>query len=281
MSHDKEHKHYSPRALDRLLRQSAESWWHFAFLFRISIFFVGTFAIFTPLLSTFAPFLVAFLTMIAGACALRYGVLRDTWEDLHRELDTRDSFGWQISNAKLSDLLTQTPKKLRKQLPAETNEEEYFASKKTSGPERAVENMQESAWWAKHLSRRAGNIYTAIVIALIFGSFAVLILSIETIKDYDALSNVARVITSTIMVLFSLDLLRTSLAYYKYSGQAAMVEELAGRLLSEDTANEIKAIKLMQQYHLAHAAAPMNPNWLWKLMRDDLNELWDTYRRQK
>ncbi len=281
MSCDKGRKHYSPRALDRLLRKSAESWWNFALLYKVSIFFVGTVAIFSPLLAGAAPFLVAFLTIISEACAWRHNAVRDTWEDLHRELDIRDSIGWQISNAKLSDLLTQTPRKLRNRLPAEINEEEYFASKKPFGAERTVENMQESAWWAKHLSRRAGSIYSALVIVLIVGSFAVLLMSIATIKDYDALSNVARVITSTIMLIFSLNLARTALAYYKYSTQAVIVEEQAGRILSEHTANEIEAIKLMQQYHLAHAAAPMNPNWLWKLMRDDLNELWETYRRQQ
>ena len=280
MTDIKEHKH-NLRALDRALRVSAESWWLYALSFKISVFIVGALATFFSFLSQSIPFIVAILTAISELCLWRHSIIRDTWEVLHRELDARDSFGWLLSKAEISDLLAQIPKGLRSKILTAKAEEEYFASVQEYSPKRAIENTQESAWWAKHIARKTGNIYTAIVAFLIAGSFGVLILSIETIRSFDVLSNVGRVVTSAIMLVFSLDLLRTCLAYYKYSRQAAVIEERAERMLCEKTVDEVQAIKLMRDYHLAHAEAPMNPNWVWKLMRDDLNELWKTYRRRQ
>ena len=113
------------------------------------------------------------------------------------------------------------------------------------------------------------------------GSIGALIFSIETVHDFSMLPNIARVVTSTLMLVFSLDLLRISLSYQKYSRKAATIERQAERLLRDGTVDVIQAIKLMQDYHLAHAEAPMNPHWMWSSMRDDLDELWQAYRRRE
>src|SRR3990167_4626571 len=192
-----EYKH-NLRALDKALRRSVESWWIATLLTKFSIFIVGTLAIFLSIISQGAPFIVVALSAVSEFCNRRSNSIRDTWETLHRELDAYDSFGWPVSRAEVSDLLIQSPRKLREQLSAPVSEEAYFASVQTKGAKRAIENMQESAWWSKHLARTAGNFYSAIITILIIGSIVLLILSIETIRDFDLLANIGRVVTSTL-----------------------------------------------------------------------------------
>jgi hypothetical protein len=267
---------HSPRVLDGFLRKSAETWWNLSVLFKVGVFVVGTLAILLTSFSQSAPFIIAGLTAIAELCQWRSGAIRDTWEALHRELDANDSFDWPIPKAELADLLTQSSRQLRERLSSEL-EEPYFASKQPPGPRRGIENMQESAWWAKHLARRAGNFHATLIVVLIAGSIVALIVSIETIRSLDVLSSIGRVVTSALMLIFSVDLIRTARSYYKYSRKAAIIVERAERLLEEDTADMISAITLMQDYHLAHAEAPMNPGWMWKRARLVLNEMWQTY----
>jgi hypothetical protein len=40
----------------------------------------------------------------------------------------------------------------------------------------------------------------------------------------------------------------------------------------------VQAIKIAHEYQLARMIAPLIPSWIWKRKRDDLNELWATYR---
>jgi hypothetical protein len=266
------------RALDRVFRETAESWWFLSLFFKLSIFIAGLFLIFLPAYSQIIPFVVIALTLVAEFSSWQYHGARDAWETLHRKLDLAESLGWEISNAEISDLLTQSTKKQKEQA-LRLNLEEYFASDKDIGAKRTLENVQESAWWAKHLARRAANIYIGVIILLLIGSFAVLIVSIETIRDFDVLTNMGRAATSAVMLIFSLDIARTANAYHKYSEKAASIESESLRLLKTPHIKPLDAIKIMQDYHLAHAEAPMNPQWLWKLMRDELNRTWQEYRR--
>jgi len=279
MTLNREHK-ISLRALDRIFRETAESWWFFSLLFKASIFLAGALLIFLPASSQVIPFIVVALTLMAEFASWQYNGARDSWESLHRKLDLSESLSWKISNAEISDLLIQSSKR-QKEKALQLNLEPYFASSQVLGAKRTVENIQESAWWAKHLAKRAGSIYFGAIIFLLIGSLSVLIISIETIKDFDVLSNMGRAVTSAVMLVFSLDIARIANAYKKYSGKAASIESETIRLLKNPNIMTVDAIKIVQEYHLAHAEAPMVPQWLWKLMRKDLDVTWQKYRRQR
>lgn len=268
------------RALDRVLRETAEYSWFLSLLFKLSIFVAGTLLIFIPSISQVIPFVVIFLTLVAEFFSWRYSSARDTWEMLHRKLDFFESLGWEVSNAEISDLLTQLTKKQKKKISGiKFDEASYFASKKDAGAKRAVENVLESSWWAKHIAKRASNIYAGAVTFIFIGSFVVLIISIDTVTNFNVLTNMGRAVTSAVMLIFSLDLVRIAHSYKKYSEQSASVEAKAQMLLKSKSIEIVEAIKLVQEYHLAHAEAPMNPQWLWKIMRDELNVIWREYRR--
>ncbi len=266
------------RTLSRALFDVAKHWRTAELALRLSVFVVGVVVILLSILPKYAPFLIALLTIAAELCLLRSDTIKGTAESLLRKLDVQESFGWPISKVEVSDLLIQSPAKLRKKFSTSGMQEQYFASHQESGPRRALENVQESAWWSKHLARRTGHYYLAATLILTIVSLGALLVSIETIQNYDVLSNVGRVVTSTFMLVFSLGLVRFTLGYYRFGASAAQIEGKAEHLLESDDSDPLQAIKVMHEYQLARAVAPLLSSWIWKLMSDDLNSLWKTYR---
>jgi hypothetical protein len=268
------------RALDNALRTSAQRWSNAALFFKLAVFILGTVSVSLSLLPEVSAVVVLVLTGLSGFCRLKSNDIRGKWESLHRALDASDSFGWPLSIAELSDLLLESPRKLRQTLSAEDTVK-YFGSARPTGAVRAVENMQESAWWSKHLAKRTATIYLSATCALTTTCIVMALLSIETAKNYDLLSNIGRIATALLMLIFSLDLINLSFDYSKFSQRAHAVEERAESLLSAGQIEIVQAIKLMNEYHLARAAAPMVPDFVYGQMRNDLNELWDNYRARK
>lgn len=271
---------YNPRILDRSLRNSVERWWNYALLLKVVIFGIGISTIFVSTFSQYVSLVVAILVVLSEASVWYSNSLRDKWEDLHRELDEWEGFGWPISRSKISDLLTERPKGFDDMSKGEKNEP-YFASLDKPGPRKAVENTLESSWWAKHIAKRAGDFYTYIVIFLVTASIVVLIISIESIKNLNMLSNIGKVVISTLLLIFTLDLFRVSRAYHIYSQKAAWIEKQAEILLDTQNVDLVHAIRLLKDYHLAHAESPLNPNWIWKSMQSNLNRLWIEYRQER
>ncbi|MCW5968650.1 MAG: hypothetical protein KIT57_09060 [Blastocatellales bacterium] len=269
---------HDPGLLCQALFDRAKTWLIVAMLCKVLAFAVGTLVIFFSVISKQAPFLVAGLTLASELFTWRSDRNKGTAESLRRKLDMRDSFGWPISKAEMSDLLIRIPKKLRKNLPVESDRENYFESKESAGPKRAVENIRESAWWSKHLSEKMWQICLVATIVLAALSVILLIASVETIRDFDTLSSMGRAVTSAILLIFSLGLLRLTISYYNFSNKAGQVEDQAERLLCPEPIDDVQAIKLCHEYQLARAAAPLIPTWVWKWQRNDLNELWADYR---
>jgi hypothetical protein len=87
-------------------------------------------------------------------------------------------------------------------------------------------------------------------------------------------SVIAQVVVSAFTLAFALDVVGAALSYWGFRDQAARAEARARDLLSDGgPVDEITAVKTMQEYHVARAAAPMIPTSLWKLHSDRLNEL--------
>ncbi len=146
--------------------------------------------------------------MLSAASAVllwRRDVTKDVAEKLLRKLDLKDSFGWELSKAEMSDLLADVPRKLAGVLPVEGLGEEYFASNRPAGARRSMENLEESAWWSKHLSKRMSLYCLVIALILFCVPTLVLLVVIKAIENADALSVVARVVVSVFTLVFSLE----------------------------------------------------------------------------
>jgi hypothetical protein len=269
---------YDLRSLSNKVYELAKKWLVGSTILRMSVFVIGILALLSQDLSKLSPFILAFLTAAAEYCTYQSNDQQSVAETLRRKTDMEDALGWPISRAELSDVLIRIPPKVAMTLRPVVSTQPYFASKQPVGPTRALENLQESAWWSKHLAEKMGYVYLWSMIVLIAISVAVLIISILTVNNFSVLSNIGRAVTSTIMLIFSLSLIRFTRGYFRFSQRCQRIEDQASELLQHETPTEVQAAKIMNEYHLSRASAPILPTWIWKCHRDRLNKIWRDYR---
>jgi hypothetical protein len=269
----------NPRALCQVYFTLAKRWARFSFISKLIGFLVGVLTVTIPLVPTYAPVFVFVLAVLADWLAWRSEAYKGIAEALLRKLDGHDSFGWALSKAELSDLLMRSPLRVDKLVVAKALSGEYFASKEPPGTKRALENLQESAWWSKHLSERMGNYYLIGTCLLVCIAILVLLISVQTIDNTQTLSSLGRVVTSALTLVFSLNLFRSVLGYQSFSIKAGQIEKFAENLLVSSGIQESEAIKLMSEYQLIRASAPLIPTWLWNRMENELNATWKQYRQ--
>jgi hypothetical protein len=265
---------YNLRALSRALFEPPKRWWGIGLSCKLAIFLVSAVVVLSSFGSKYAPLLVALLNVLAEVCLWQSDQAKATAEALLRKLDTKDSFGWPISGPELADFLLAVPNKVRSTLLAGGPGEQYFVSTEGVGPRRAIENVQESAWWSKHLASRMALYCLLVTCLLVVGSVTLLGVSIEMVRDPDRLAGIGRVLVSTLALVFSIGLFGLSANYHIFSRRAAAIEQNAEGLLSMQFSSEDQAIKLLHEYQLARALAPLIPTWIYRLSRNALNEAW-------
>lgn len=271
---------YDPWVLCQCLDRSAKWWWRCSLILKGLAFGVGT-AIFFPAISPKPiPFIVAVLTMASELAGYRMDRVRGIGQGFRRKLEMLDSFGWEISGRELSDLVARCSHSVKNAARQQTSTEPYFASREPPGAKRGVENVMESAWWSKHLSETMFWICVTVISLAVVGSFAALIVSILSIGNQAALVGVARIVTSVLLLVLSFGLIRLAVGYYSFAGRAGQVEEQAESLLRGKRINQTDSIKLIYEYQLARASAPIIPEWIWKWRRNELNGLWAEFRQK-
>lgn len=277
MAEVKTQKH-DPRALDQMLFETAKKWWYSSFALRTLAAVVGIVSVLFSLQPKVAPFVAAAFAVAAELALWRAESIRRPAEALLRKLDAIDSFGWPISKAEMSDMLARISSALRSKLVRDESDQGYFASQAPWGARRAVENTQESAWWSKHLSARTMIVCLILTCLLLIASLVTLVISIETIHNFDVLSNIGRAVTSVVVLVMTLGLIRLTVGYHDFSERSREVEDYAERLLRSKEVDEAQAIKIMHEYQLARAGSPMLPTFVWRMMQPSLDQLWRDYR---
>jgi len=66
--------------------------------------------------------------------------------------------------------------------------------------------------------------------------------------------------------------------YSTLSANASEVDRKASKLLQDSSIETSYALRLVGDYQPKRAAGPPLPDWLWRLRRKDLNEIWNSTR---
>jgi len=266
----------SPFALAEALDHCAKRWWGASLAAKILGFVIGACIDLLP--PEPVPFLVAGCTVVAELCLYRSDAIKSTAQQFRRKLDLQDGFGWHIPNTCLSDVLVRCSWWVKKRARTHPVTEPYFASTEPPGPVRALKNVSESAWWTKHLAERMTTICCNTVIIGVILSFVSLIMAIQATSTHTARVNVARIVTSLLMLFLSMGLIKLVIGYNGLSKNSASGESAAERVLQGTALEELVAFKVMYDYHLSRAVGPIIPTWIWKLYRNELNKTWKEHR---
>jgi len=250
----------------------------FAFVLRMLSFIMGATFILLSINFPQLPLVIALFSLVAEIVQWRSEAVKGSSEGLLRNLEFQESLGWPISNSTISDTLATIPSSVKKTIKNKQLEKQYFSSQQEKPLIKSLENLQESAWWSKHLSNRMGHIALAATAIIVLISIVVLLVSIETVQSFVVLQNISRVVTSAIMLIFSLKFVRTTADYYNFGKKAEHVESSAEHLSKTKKLNEMQVVRLFHEYQLSRATSPLIPTWLWKSMNEELNVLWTTYR---
>lgn len=221
--------------------------------------------------------------------------LSERWKgaasELHRKLDLENSFGWNISDQEMKNFLARYAGDIVNFAGKEKGN--YFASNHPPGPLRAVENLEESAWWSMHLSETMGWISTGVIVLTIIGCIFLLNISLHDVSEAtkqvgSALvantssdenskavsAGIVKAVTSIMLFVFSYGLFKLACGYFLFSKKAEQLAEKAESIQKGGTPDQIEVIKMWQEYHLARESAPIIPNWVWKIREEKLNLLW-------
>jgi hypothetical protein len=261
------------RAINRALFTNAKRLWAAAVAVKLGAFAVGV-AGTLGVEWHYVP--QALLLLAVGAEVLQQcsDHVKGQGESLLRTLDLCRSFGRSISDADRRDIVMVAPRRARAHVrDSPSLEDTYFASAEPAGPRRAVKNLIESAWYTRHQAQRMKSLYLALFAVLITTSVFALIAANREINAPQHREQVIKVVTAWLMLIVSLSMLRSPLAYYRLEQRCTRTEMTCGHLLNGDV-SESDAMKQWYEHQLGRSAAPLLPDWLWNMLSPRLDVAW-------
>lgn len=264
------------RKLVELYFDKAKFWWGSNFALKSAVACSGMVFVYKHFSSVALTLTLAFATLAAELFQWLSDFQRSRAEGLKRKFEFHDSFAWPISKLDISDFWAELPQEVKTQISL-APPEDYFDSKEPAGPKRALENLQESAWWSKHLSSTMALLCGAIMLLLNFLTIAALVVSASTVQDFATLQSVNRVAISLFATITSFGFVKLTVSYWGFSKKAEQSVRNTEQLLKDEKLSEIDALKLLHEYQISRASAPLIPGWLWRMRRSSLNESWARY----
>jgi hypothetical protein len=231
---------------------------------------------------------IAFLGVFATECVRwRSDYWKSQGEWAKRQLEIADGLGVAVDSRVVADWLTTQSKGFLDDVRDDETQGSDFDSTELPGSRRLVENIQESAWWSKHLSRRMAiylaSILLAVILIAVFAlSICISSLKADAIKQSGAVvQNVGGVICSVLMFIFSINLIRLLTDFMTFASEAKEILGRCDTLLNSSTVLERDACSVMHDYQTARSMAPLLPTFVWKIHGNHFREHWQDFRPKK
>ena len=250
-------------------------WWAGSTIaLQAALFVAGVAAIFVARFTLSYPWIALPVALVAALISARASKLKGMAERAKRQHEYLAGFGHVPSRGMLADLRVS----LGRELPVETDrllrKGITYSSGKLPGAERVLENLCESAWFTKHLADWCARALRALFVGTVAVAVALLLLSATSLSGTPVGIVAAKFVAATLIFLISIGTLRSWLAYAALSQKASDVDIEAGRLLNGGNPDAFEAQRLLAEYQLARASAPLVPTWVWRLRRDFMNKNW-------
>lgn len=260
------------RAVNRSQFASAKRWWAGSMVTKVITFTVGISAVFLVRPPLYLPQFIVLMAVGAELLQLRSDTVKARAERLLRTLDICHSFGRPISETELRGVILGVRKELRKQFETESLDQSYFASLADPGPKRAVENLVESAWYMGRQAAGMATLYLLLILTLLVTSIFALVVSSRGFADPMQREHVTRLVTSWLLLLVTLNMLRALWSYFRMYQQCERTQASCEHLGEDVT--EVDVLGQWHEYQLARASCPLIPDWLWHAMADSLDDAW-------
>ena len=261
------------RAINQRDFARAKIFWTIANALRGIIFIAGAWAVFIANPSVYLPLLLFGLVVVAELCQWHSDSWKGHADSLLRKLDLCRSFGREMTRGDLREIASRLPASLRKSTETARRPDEYFTTSAPQGTQAAVENLVESAWYTMKQARYMVGLFWFLGVVIVGTGLAALIVSSNEVHSLATRNDVSKVVTSWLLLIFSLGIFRNGWAYYKLFRRSEESYNVASRLTDTDV-DDNKALAHWYEYQIVRASAPLLPSWLWHLKQRALNEAW-------
>lgn len=259
--------------LSGFLADQSKRWWAYAITCQVLVVVIS---VSTIVLGKWANV----SALVAGALAVCYTViqwrsdrLRRLSDTIRRKFEMLDGLGWPITPMEASDILVAVPRSFRDRAMS-TEKAAYFASEEPASSRRLLANLEESAWWTKHLAANMMQAMASICFVAFIVAAVTMVVALGSALSQTTAEIVARTSTSVIVFVFSGGYFRLAFEYNRYSTAAEKIEVSAHAMLKNREITDVEAVKLLSDFQIARAGSASIPTWLWRRRERDLNEVW-------
>lgn len=266
------------KGLVNRIYEKTKFWAGLGIAFQLFLYVSAIVAIFVPCLTLKYPAVALPMALASVFIGSKAAKCKSLAEKLKREHEYADGFGKPPSGPRLASLNVEFPKELRPDLNALLSDGITYDSERECGSVRALENLSESAWFSQHLSAACATVLTYSFVGSLAFSIWVLLICATDLAGTPAGQAGAQGVASTLQLLISAGLFRNLAAYRSYSQRAEQVDAEARRLLASKKPEIKEVLRLIAEYQVARAGAPLIPTWMWRAKRDDLNRQWALHK---
>lgn len=261
---------------------SSKRLWQTNIIVQTIILLIGAISVIIHNTSGWMAFVIALISTLGYIIKWRSDYLRDSAEGLLRQVELKNSFGWDFDVQHLSFVLKdqlqidQSNQLLLGDSAKKRQQEQstFWASTSPVGAKRAIENTRESAWWSQHLAWYM-TIRSAILAILLVGIclYGLIVVLLITFSN-ESQPTIAEIATSVIALVFTGDFIRYPFEYYKFYLDAKKTYEEGTKLLGESNISLTDAFRFINDYQIMRVKTPLLPDWAWRNNKDKLNALW-------
>ena len=257
------------RAYDR-----AKCWAGGVLGLQAALFAAGVVAVLEPKITLSYPWIALPIAVVTAYIAGKASRYKSLAEGAKRQHEYLAYLGRQPSGGQLADLRQSLQKALSPDMHALLKSGITYASEQPLGARRALENLSESTWFTKHLAARCANLVGIAFVITLTIAVTLLLWTASNVSSASAGMAIAKGVAATLMFLISVGSIRGLVGYQSLSRRAGDIDAESGRLRKDNEPCLFETQRLLSEYQLARASAPMIPTWVWRLHRHSLNEDW-------
>ena len=231
-------------------------------------------------ISVFTIVWLEWLWVLAPICTTASALLqwwadsfRGKAEKLKHRLEYYDGLGWEIPQREVDDQIVEASKRVRNKA-YRPEESPYFDSIEVPSPKRVVDNLEQSAWFTQHLSKKMATIVFVASGFAVAAVFIVLVVVLQSLRLQQWGPNVGRIAITALVFMASYNYVRLGFQYFSLSRQSGQICNVVSHLRKLPAITDVQAITLLHEYHIARVKAPMIPNFIWNKMEPELNRRW-------
>lgn len=259
----------------------AKFWAGIVLTLQALLFIGGVAAVFCSGFSLSYPWVAVPLAMISSALGAHANVCKGSAESLKRSLENWSGFGRPLSKRMLADFRQDLPTSLPPALDELLREGNTYASTEKPGAKRTADNICESSWFSHHLAQYCASALGVVFFVTLASSLSLLFYAAAGMPGTTASVLAAKCISATLLFMMSGGAWRAWQGYKSFSARAKEIDAEVSALAATDAPDVCDVQRLLGEYQLARASAPLIPTWVWRLRRQRLDENYKNFRARQ